>query len=422
MDGIILNKIDVNRSHVEFHFETRGKIKEYLCTDSFFIDYEQDVSGVPKSILTIPFVASLIPLMWLTNTVMWVEEIDRTFFDAIFKVQSAYQRLYFDYPLMGNLVPAKIVANNFMPERESLLLFSGGIDANTTYVRIRNTNPMLFNIQGWYKKQGDCDVAADADIRDISAFAQREGLDFAFAKSNFAVLVNTDTFDRNIKKKLGDSWWHGFQHSMAFISIAIPIAYLLKIEKIYIASSVPMGEYVKCASHVTTDSEFKFATAGGCVHDGSELTRQDKVHILADYAQKRPNDYPIRVCSFNDHNCCACDKCFRTILGIVAEGGDIKKFGFYIDGSLKEHFESLMEKRAQTFNIRGESGLHWPAIKKRMQENYGNIKEQQFVDWFLNYDFDTARKKALKNYYRNNLFEIIERKTRGYIQRIKKRQ
>ncbi len=417
MDGIILNKIDVNRNQVEFRFEARGKIKEYLCTDSYFIDYEQDVSEVPKSILAIPFVASLIPLMWLTNTVMWVEELDRTFYDAIFKVQAAYQRLYFDYPLMGNLVPAKIVENNFKPERESILLFSGGIDANTTYVRIRNTNPMLFNIQGWYKKQGDCDVAADADIRDISAFAQREGLDFTFAKSNFAVLVNTDTFDRNIKKKLGDSWWHGFQHSMAFISIAIPVAYLLKIEKIYIASSVPMGEYVKCASYVTTDSEFKFATVGGCVHDGSELTRQDKVHILVDYANQRQDDYLIRVCSFNDHNCCACDKCFRTILGIVAEGGDIKKFGFYINGNIREHFESIMEERAQTFNLKGESRLHWPAIKKKMIENYEIIEDKEFVDWFLSYDFAMAQKTALKRYYRTNFWKIVVRKVKKYVKR-----
>ena len=417
MDGIILKKIDVNRNHVEFHFETRGKIKEYFNTDSFFIDYEQDVSEVPKSILTIPFVASLVPLMWLTNTVMWVEELDRTFYDAIFRVQAAYQRLYCNYPLMGNLVPAKIVENNFTPERQSLLLFSGGMDANTTYVRIRNTNPMLFNIQGWYKKREDCDFAAEADIKDITHFAQREGLDSSFAKSNFAVLVNTDTFDRNIKKKLGDSWWHGFQHSMAFISIAIPIAYLLKIEKIYIASSVPMGEYVKCASYVTTDSEFKFATIGGCVHDGSELTRQDKVHVLVDYANQREDDYPIRVCSFNDHNCCACDKCFRTILGIVAEAGDIKKFGFYVNGSLKEHFESIMEERAQTFNIKGESLLHWPAIKKRMMENYEMIEDKEFVDWFLNYDFMMSRRKALKNYYRKNFFEIFARKLRYYIKR-----
>lgn len=410
MDGVILKKIDVNKTQVEFHFEARGKLKEYFNTDKFFIDYQQDMSDVPKSVLTIPFVASLIPLMWLTDTVMWVEELDRTFYDSVFRIQSAYQRLYNHYPLKGNLVPAKLIENDYTPERESLLLFSGGIDANTTYVRVKDTNPLLFNIQGWYKNRGDQDIAADADIRDISAFAKREDLDFTFAKSNFAVLINTAVFDKNIKKRLGDSWWHGFQHSMAFISIAIPLAYLSKIKRIYIASSVPMGEYVKCASYVTTDGEFKFANVGGCVHDGSELTRQDKVHVLQGYVNSIDRDYPIRVCSFNDRNCCECDKCFRSILGIVAEGGDVKAYGFYTEKSLKEHFESIMEDRAQTFNIKGESSLHWPAIKKRMKENYENIEDKEFVDWFLTYDFEDARKRALKKYYTKNFFKILKRK------------
>ena len=414
MDGVILRSITVEKNHVEYRFEARGIIKDYFNTDTLFIDYDRDMTDVPKSVMTIPFVASIIPLMWLTNTVMWVEELDRTFYDAVFKIKEAYQRLYYNYELKGNLVPARLTENTYTPEQNSLLLFSGGIDANTTYVRIRDQKPLLFNIQGWYKQRGDNDEAADADIRDITAFSKREGLNFEYAKSNFAVLVNNDTFDSKIKKKLGDSWWHGFQHSMGFISIAIPVAYLLKIGKIYIASSVPMGEYVKCASYVTTDSEFKFAAVGGCVHDGSELTRQDKVHVLVDYANQREEDYPIRVCSFNDHNCCACDKCFRSILGIIAEGGDIKKYGFIINGSLKEHFESLMKEKAHTFNIKGESRLHWPAIKKRMQDNYEHIEDKEFVDWFLNFDFVDAQKKTLRNYYRKNFFNIIARKLKKF--------
>ena len=412
MDGIILKNISIQENTVEYHFEARGVIKDYITTDTMFIEYNCDISSVPKSILTIPFVSCLIPLMWLTDTVMWVEELDQTFYDAIFKVQSAYQRIYSHCQLKGNLIPAKMVENRFSPIQRSLLLFSGGIDANTTYVRVKDTNPLLFNIQGWYRDRKTVDEVAESDIRDISYFAQLEKREFSFAKSNFAVLINNRSFERSFRKKFGDSWWHGFQHSMAFISIAIPFAFLHNIPTIYIASSVPMGEYVKCASYVTTDGEFRFANAGKCVHDGSELTRQDKVHILTQYANGREH-YPIKVCSFNDRNCCACDKCFRSILGIVAEGGDIKKFGFNIDGSLAEHFGKIFEKSAQTFNISGESRLHWPAIKKRMKENYDNIKDKDFVDWFLTFDFTSAKKRALRKYYFTNFGSIIKRKLKG---------
>lgn len=410
MDGIILKDFFVEKNKINFNFRAVGEIGNYFTTDTMFIEYEEDMTGVPKSILVIPFVASILPLMWLTNTVLWVEEVDKTFYYAIQNLKVAYQNLYSHYPLKGNFVAAKVVDNTYNPIQESLLLFSGGIDANTTYIRILDKNPVLFNIQGWYKNLTDYNSAAEADIRDVKKFAEKEKRVSGFAKSNFAVLIDNKIFNKNIKKKFGDSWWHGFQHSMSFISIAIPYAFKHKIKDIYIASSVPMGEYVMCASHVTTDMEFKFAQNGGCVHDGSELTRQDKVHVLVEHANKINDDYQLRVCSFNDKNCCVCDKCFRSILGIVAEAGDIKKFGFYIDTNLKDHFEKLMEEKAQTFNIRGESKLHWPAIKKRMQENYESISEKEFVDWFLNYDFFAARKKALYKYYRTNFWSIVKRK------------
>ena len=117
MDGILLKDLRVDGNLVTYTFEARGGIKEYFNTDTFFIEYNQDMTSVPKSILTIPFVSSLIPLMWLTNTVMWVEELDRTFYDCIFKVQAAYQRLYYYYDLKGNLVPANLVYNTIEPQR-----------------------------------------------------------------------------------------------------------------------------------------------------------------------------------------------------------------------------------------------------------------------------------------------------------------
>ena len=97
MDGVLLRSITVDKNHVEYRFEARGIIKDYFTTDTFFIDYDRDMTDVPKSVMTIPFVASIIPLMWLTNTVMWVEELDRTFYDAVFKIKEAYQRLYYNY-------------------------------------------------------------------------------------------------------------------------------------------------------------------------------------------------------------------------------------------------------------------------------------------------------------------------------------
>lgn len=410
MKDLILKDINVCGGKIEYTFDVSDELSPYFNTNKMFIEYDRNMEEMPKSILTIPFVSSLLALMWLCDGTMWVEEIDRTFYDCILRLKAAYQDLYPHFELKGKLVPAKTIYNTYEPDKECLLLFSGGIDAHTSYIRNRESSPVLCNIQGWYKNISDENKVADADKKDIKQFAEAQNTAFEFVKSNFAILINVNTFNKNIAKKLGDSWWHAFQHSMSFIAIAIPLAYQLKIKNIYIASSFSLGSIGKCASYATTDIEFKFAKYGGCIHDGFELTRQDKIRLLVEYQKRNVTDYPIRVCSFNDKNCCKCEKCFRTILGITAENGDIEKFGFHINEPLKKHFENVMAERLHNYGVNGESTKHWPFIKQRMQENYEQLQEKEFVDWFMNYDFQGERKKALIRYYKNNFLKIVKRK------------
>ena len=258
------------------------------------------------------------------------------------------------------------------------MLFSGGIDAHVSYLRHKKKKPLLLNVQGWYREKPNAEQIriAEFEKKDISTFCTRNDLDFEFVKSNFAVFINASYFDKCFHKMLKDSLWHGFQHSMNFISIAIPVAFIYGIRNIYIASSFSLGHVGQCASYPTTDNEFKFAGCGGCIHDAFDLSRQDKVHYLVKYQKESGKPYPVRVCSFNDHNCCECDKCFRSILEIVAENGNVRDFGFEVHGSLKKHFEDVMDRKIIQFGIEGESKKHWPDSIKKMKENYESIDDK----------------------------------------------
>lgn len=412
MDDLILEKTIISKNRVTFYFNPRGCLKEYFISNTMFVEYDCSVEEVPTSILNIAFVSSVLPLMWLTDTTLWVDELDRTFYDAVQRIKIAYQELYPHVKLGGILVAARPRYNTYTPERESMLLFGGGIDAHVSFLRIKEMHPTLCNIQGWCggSKEKEMQDAADADKRDISDFAEKQGVPFSFIKSNFAALVKNNVFQKKIGKKLGDSWWHGFQHSMSFISIAIPLAYMSKIRNIYIASSFAIGRPGKCASYATTDIEFKFADCGGCVHDAFELSRQDKVRCLVKFQKASGLPYPVRVCSFNDKNCCECEKCFRTVLEIVAEDGDVHNFGFPIEGSLKDYYQNVMYRKLYGFGVKGEKKKHWPDSIRRMQENYNNLHEKEFVDWFLQYDFEGEKRKALRRYYQENFFSILKRK------------
>ena len=410
---IILTKIERKGRLVNFHFSMSRELEKYFTTSTLFVEYDRDVSNVPESVLSIPFVSCMLAFSWVLDCNLWVREIDKTFYDSVPRIREAYREIYDHFPLKGRFVPAILTHNDLLDNEASqsnaVLLFSGGADCQATFIRQLSKSPVLCNIQGWYNSLDDKDEAADADVRDISSFAEEYHVPTCFVRSNFARVFSGE-FDRRFKKVIGDSMWHGFLHSMAFIGIAIPIAFQAGIQEILIASSLTIGLNFYCASNLTTDSEFCFAGKGYTTHDGFELNRQGKMEVIVKHQLSTGKPYFMRVCSFNDHNCCECEKCFRTILGIVAEGGDIRNFGFNIQGSLKDHWEDVLCRNAGLMSFKSEQFIHWPHIKKRMLENYDIIEDKEFVDWFLSFDFDKAKREGLRRYYRENFLSISKRK------------
>ncbi len=411
MTDITLDNISINDKCVTYRFSVSDKLSKYFNTHQLVIEYDEDASMLPESILTIPFAGIFSTFSWITDSVLWVKDIDNTFYDAFKFIKLGFKELYPHFHFGGRFVAARRTQNSLhaTDPDSALLLFSGGIDAHSSYINNASKQLRLINIQGRYTDINDHNKAAEADFRDISAFASAQHRSTTFVKSNFARIVNS-RFDKDYRKQTKDSWWHGFLHSTAFISMAIPIAYKHNIAEIIIASSFTIGDKRVCASYPTTDAEFKFATSGFVSHDGFELDRQQKVGIIVAHQKASGKPYPVRVCSFNDHNCCICEKCFRTILGIVAEGGDIKDFGFLIDKPLRDFFDDYMRHNLSQFGVRNEALTHWPHIRARMMANYDNIKEKDFADWFLSFDFIKERRYALAKYYLTNFPSIIRRK------------
>ena len=411
MNNIILKQIRIKSKTAYFEFSVSEEIQKLFNRNIFWIEYDQEMSQCPQSILAIPFVSVMLPIMWATNSVLWVRELDYTFYEATFSLKRAYQDLYSGCALKGRLVAANLKRNIIAESDNCYSLFSGGVDAHTTFIRHIDAISNIVNIQGFYIEPQDKNSVAEADFRDIEKFAVLQNKKFDFMKSNFAVMFNLKQL-KFFERKVKDGYWHAFQHSMAFISITIPLAFLHNCSKILIASSFTIGDSRVCASYPTTDNEFKFAQNGYAIHDGFELSRQDKIHVIAEHQKALGAAYPIRVCSFNDHNCCECEKCFRTILGLVAECADIEKFGFFLDKPLKEHWNNVMYQKSGLMGLSTEKLSHWPYIIERMKENYPkmNAEQKEFVDWFLTFDFEKVQRQSRLRYYKNNFFSILKRK------------
>lgn len=409
MNKITLQEISVQGNTVKYRYEVNKELSRFLKTDTMFLRYDQDMTSVPLSILTIPFVSCMVGLSWLTDAMLFVDEIDETYYNALKQIKVAYSELH-KTSLGGIFVPSVVSKNEMTESDKYLLLFGGGVDCHSSYLRNRDRVKGVINIYGWAKNEQSVSKVDASDKEKTASFAQGFGLESYHVTSNFSSQFNNRNIDKEICSKMQTSYWYGFLHSMAFLAISAPVAWLNGYSSLMIAGSFTKDRAnVHCGSYITTDSEFKFATNGVTLHDGFELSRQQKVAILVNYQKEINRPYQIQACSFNDHNCCKCEKCFRTIIELIAENANPLDFGFLIEGSMTDHWKKVIHRDVALWGV-GKESYYYNQTKKRMLENYDKIADKEFVDWFLNFDFIKAQKQGLWRYYRQNFFSILKRK------------
>ncbi|MFJ7756110.1 peptidase [Peribacillus muralis] len=415
MRSIILDEIRVKNNRVDFFFTPSKNLQKYFKeNNNLFIEYNYDITDIPSSILVIPFLSNIIPLTWIADSTIKLKELDKSFYECLTGLKESYQDMFPNMEFKGEIEVGKVVENTYEPIHEVASLFSGGLDAITTFIRIKNKNPLLITEFGWHGSEIKKSEVWEADKENAVEFAGKYGLDNILVQSNYGNFVNASIIDSDFAKRLGDSWWHGLHHGLAIISAAIPLAFKLKVGCIYIASSYSRGSELPCASNPVSDNRIRYAS-GRVFHDGFELTRQAKTKIVVDYFSESQESVNIRVCFKNEDNCCNCEKCLRTILGIIAEGKDPKKFGFNIPEDLSSHLQNYLSDNIKYFtktNI-----MYWDFIKQRITENRHNISGEIKLEWFFTYDFVLERKYSLIKYRVTQFFPIIKRRIGNRISR-----
>lgn len=424
MSEIKLEKLTVSNDRVDYWFSTTADLKCYFDSPMhLFAQYDRCIAAVPEGVLVIPFLGNVMQIAWLTNAEVYVDKVDSKFCCSLEHLREAYQRMYPNCPLGGELI-ATCQNNTTDASGKSAQMFTGGMDAVTTFIRHADEKPLLILEYGFYRdaliEQDDYSKDKKSEKNFISdrnaatEFAKEHGTSAAFVRSNYGTFVNNAEINRKFSTRMGDNFWHGLHHAMAILGAAAPVAYLENIETLYIASSFSVGNKYPCASDPTTDNEFCFAGTA-VVHDGYEMTDQDKARALVDYQKLTKASLPLRVCSWNDHNCCACEKCMRRMLQINAEGGNPHDFGFESERSVTEDTITFLKNEIQFFTDKNID--KWRRIIARMGNNYESLFEKKVYDYLKNYDFEKERKRGLFRYYRKNFFSILKRKMKCIIKR-----
>lgn len=333
----------------------------------------------------IPFVCNVLPIVWLTDAVLELDELDKDFYNCIEKLKAGYEEMYPRLSFKGRIdcKPIKYVSKE--KERRSLTFFSGGVDAFATLLAHIDEKPTLFSICGADIKL-DNKPGWSAVMNQIEEVSKTFNLHTIQCHSNFREFIDEEKLC-DLVAELGskDDYWHGFQHGIGLIGHAAPLAYAYGHHMNYIASSYTIRErsYITCASDPRIDNFVKFSGAK-VYHDQFEYNRQEKLHHIVDYCQSVNKSIVLRVCwtAGEGENCCSCEKCKRTIFGLLSAGANPNNFGFVLsDVDIWRLIRAVMWKDIiPTHNL-----IFWQDIQDDVVASKSNDRR---LKWLYRYNFE----------------------------------
>ncbi len=407
---IKITDVNVTGNRVSYSFETSPLLDDVFAKKEMFVEYMNmegiDLASVPQGILVIPLISNLLPIVWLLDCKLIVDELDEDFYNAIPKMKQGYMYMYKKAQFKGEISVNSLTNNRYEYENKYLSLFSYGVDSLNTVLKYIDDRPMLLTLWGSdipLNEQESWNVMSS----NIDGFAKDYNLDNFYVKSDFRKFINTASLYQTFSEYLesGSNWWHNVQHGIAILSQATIPAYIFRVERILFASTHAYSKedlsnrtnIVPCASSPFIDNEFRFA---GCsvIHDGCEFERGEKLDNIVEYSRKNDAKFNMHVCWFDlsGYNCNVCEKCARTYMYIMALGEDPSDYGFDIDDetlkTVERNFKDVIfnGKKIGGWAIHTKTLNFWKINQEKFRQNEDYWKDTN-VGWLLDLDIDEIR-------------------------------
>lgn len=384
-DGLLLGRLSCSRN-----------IRKYIRSNLFYVKYDKDIHNVSSSILYIPFVSNVITFAWAIGADIYIRELDEMFLESLDKIKTIMKRWYPIFPFSARVIVENIASNNFDCKGYGLL-FSGGLDSTASYIKHRDQKPNLIMIWGADIPPNRIDFWNKIKNH-YKKFADQEGIEINFVRTNMHFLRESMLTFKFGKYLTDSSWWGALQHGVGLLGLCAPLTVTERIGTIFIASShnQELFDY-RWGSHPLIDNKVSWVNVK-VIHDGYASTRQEKIRNAVKNYIKNTGRHPLlRVCysQFNDFNCGKCEKCSRTITGLVLENIDPNKCGFNIESGFFDSLkQNLLERR---FVLSPGRVFLWKDIQKYIPEgmshNLYNCKE--FLRWLKDFDFSEVKKGDL---------------------------
>ena len=103
MESIVLNKIEKENNKVCYKFSVSNGLQKYFSDSPFEIYYPDSIEGIPDAVLAVPFVCNVLPIIWLTDSLLYITELDKMFFKSIPEFKKGYMTMFPEAEFLGNV-------------------------------------------------------------------------------------------------------------------------------------------------------------------------------------------------------------------------------------------------------------------------------------------------------------------------------
>jgi len=363
--------------------------KERFLLDDFFIEYEDvDLEEMPQSIITLPFILTMISTVWASGETYYVDVMDQDVYVGLAKLKKIYKLMYPKTPWNGKLIPRKVVstpkpAQQFDENTHVALLFSGGLDSTVTSLYHKHKKQLLITAWGQYDFPLNKPSLWETAKARFIAFGKQYGHENTFLKSNYSEIFNHDVLEQYSPEI--PRWRMWTIEDIGWAGLTAPILYAKGYPVLLIASSDSWEYEYPSAANPFVDSTMNFAGIR-LEHDLFDLTRFAKMEYLVNYVKTTGEAPPyLTICQQRTvHNCNDCGKCFASALALFAIGEHPIDYGFYTTvEEIRPRIEKYLGGELTSF-ARIERFNH---IQRKIRERLSQgDKSARNLEWLLKID------------------------------------
>ncbi|MFC1980144.1 hypothetical protein ACFLVS_04760 [Chloroflexota bacterium] len=390
--------VRVSDNRIQFKLGLSKPLRKYFLKDTSYVKYDDriDVTNVDSSILVIPMVSAIAPIAWAVGANVNVPRLDASYFDSLHRVKDVYRSFHSNFSFSGDIIAATTAANVF-GRKKTGMLFSGGVDSLTSYLRYKHEKLDLFSIWGVPDIPPSEDKFWNTMWSEISHMANQDGVEAFRIKTDVYRTINHELLGLEFRT----SWWGNVAGSLFLLGMCAPVTAIRETGTLIIASSYTEDFRGTSAFHPSIDHNISWADVT-VVHDGYELSRQQKLKYLCQRESSHYLSY-LRVCwdSAVKTNCGNCEKCLRTISGLVVEGVDPNNCNFNID---KKTFPRLKDCFIKgKMNLGAGQLFMWTDIQKQIPERIDTdiSGSRGFLTWMKGFDLSKYRTNWVGHFFWN---------------------